>query len=157
MIDLDREVTAWSNAAAAAGCAGAERAAELRDHLYSEIEAARSRGLSDEQAFAAAVAKLGTPAQLAAEHAKNRTALGVVCSAVSRDERLAGRGVPRAVLRAHALTWAAVMVSLSFLMVRVGVRKDTAWVLSSVLIPLWYASELLVRRWLRHRPDAAAR
>ncbi|MES2148870.1 MAG: permease prefix domain 1-containing protein [Pseudomonadota bacterium] len=64
MFQLDLAVRQW--------CAGApERVREeLADHLYCEVEAGLACGLGEEQAFEAALARLGAPGALAAEFLK---------------------------------------------------------------------------------------
>ncbi|HTQ81171.1 MAG TPA: hypothetical protein VMM92_14325 [Thermoanaerobaculia bacterium] len=151
MFDLEKEVAAWSEAVHAGRCGHAGEVAELSDHLYCEIDRARATGLSDEQAFAAAVAKLGSRPELAAEHAKNRSLLQAGCAALLNGERSLARG-ERRLLIAHGLLWAALMLVYSLVSVKLEVPRTSGWLLSCVLIPGWFASELLLRRALRMKP-----
>jgi hypothetical protein len=156
MFDLEREVAAWSEAVYADDCRGAVSAAELKDHLYCEIDRARAEGLSDEQAFAAAVARLGPAPKLASEHAKNRSLLKAVCAAVTRDERR----VPsdqRWLLVAHAILWAALVIATSLVLSKTATREASEWMLIVVLIPCWLASEQILKRALRRRPTGGTR
>ncbi|MCU1348966.1 MAG: hypothetical protein JWO56_1996, partial [Acidobacteria bacterium] len=84
MFDLDREVASWSAKVHAERCQPAAGVAELTDHLYCEIDRGRARGLSDEEAFRAAIARVGSAPELTTEHAKNRSALGTVCRVAAR-------------------------------------------------------------------------
>jgi hypothetical protein len=156
MFDLDREATVWSEAVYANDCRGAASVAELRDHLYCEIDRARAEGLSDEQAFAAAVAKLGPATKLATEHAKNRSVLRAVCAAVSRDERLVSSD-QQWLLVAHAVLWAALTIGTALVLSKTATREASEWMLIVVLIPCWLASEQILRRALRRRPTGGAR
>ena len=105
MFDLEKEVAAWSAGVDAGRCRQAASVAELSDHLYCEIERAREDGLSDEQAFRAAVAKLGRADDLTTEHAKGRSVLGRLCAAAARYDD--AHGESRELLLAHAILWAA--------------------------------------------------
>ncbi len=156
MFDLEREVAAWSEAVHAGPCRRAGSVAELADHLYCEIERARAEGLADEQAFAAAVAKLGNGPELAAEHAKNRSLLASGCALAARyDPPMGGRG-SRGLLVAHGIVWAALTVSAALLLSKYGAREAFNWLLIVGLVPSWLASEQILRRALRPRPAARA-
>jgi hypothetical protein len=148
MFDLEREVTAWSEGVHAGRCRGSAGAAELKDHLYCEIESARGEGLSDEAAFAEAVRKLGRAGELAAENAKNQSALGTACAVA---EKLDGAGPKsRGLLLAHAIVWAAITVA-SALLAKASAASSSAflWQMLLVLLPGWIATEQILRRALR--------
>lgn len=155
MFDLEREVAAWSEAVHAESCGNAAHAAELSDHLHCEIERARAQGLSDEQAFKAAVAKLGAWPTLSAEEAKNRSLVGRGCALATRYQRSHAGGERRGLLVAHAMLWAALIAATALLSKgnALGVR---AWLLTGVMVPTWWASEQLLRRALRPRPTGRA-
>ncbi|MBL8113850.1 MAG: hypothetical protein JNK60_13295 [Acidobacteria bacterium] len=147
MFDLKRAVETWSHTVRAGRCEGTESVDELTDHLYCEIDRARAEGLSDEQAFAAAVARIGAPKALVAEQAKNRTLRQTVCALEARDANLPGSG--RSLLVAHAILWAAVILAASILLSKSSASTAFAFLLTGVLVPAWWASELLLRRGLR--------
>ena len=153
MFELEKEVGAWSRSVHADGCGRAASLAELSDHLYCEIDRARAEGLSDEQAFAAAVKKLGQGRELAAEHAKNRSLLGSVCAWAARFERAGSSGAGGGLLVAHAFIWAALIVASSMFMSRSLPATTSGWLLCCVILPLWWASEQILRRALRSRQD----
>jgi hypothetical protein len=149
LFDLDREVANWTAAVYAARCRPEAGVDELTDHLYCEIDRAREEGLSEEDAFRAAVDRLGSVPELVAENAKNRSALGAVCEVVAKAERsLAPEH--RRVLNVHAFIWAVAMIVTSALVKR-AVPNVTAWLLVTTLVPLWWASDQLVRHALRRR------
>ncbi len=152
MFDLEREVTAWSETVHAGRCGSASTVAELKDHLYCEIERGRAHGLSDELAFAAAVAKLGASTTLASEHAKNRSILKTVCVAAARDERRYSNGRHRNLLMAHAILWAAVILATSIMMSKSKTPDSLSLLLIIILGPCWFASEQILRRALRQGP-----
>lgn len=163
MFDLEKEVAAWSQAVHADRCRNADEVAELADHLLCEIEqlrAARSTAgrtqLSDEQAFKIAIATLGGKRGLTAEHAKNRSRIGALWAKVVRYERAQSAGLTREhsrLIAAHAILW-AVLIAASALALSKSGAKDAATGLFTVWIPLWFASELVLRRALRSRPRA---
>jgi len=150
MFDLNREVAKWTAAVHASGCRPSASATELRDHLYCEIERSRADGLSDEEAFHAAVARAGSIADLTAEHAKNRSLLGTVCRLSARvdDPRL--RREAGWLMIGNALVWATVLIVTAFLLKRHGSHGTAAW-LAIWFYPVWWTSqELLLILW-RHR------
>lgn len=151
MFDLEKEVAAWCEAVHADGCRNAASVAELRDHLYCEIDRARAEGLSNELAFAAAVTKLGPRPELTAEHAKNRSLLRTGCAMAARYERSGSSGEHRGLLIAHSILWASVMVATSMLMSKPTVSDASGWLLLGVLVPSWWGSEQILRRALRQK------
>ncbi|MEA2572400.1 MAG: hypothetical protein QOI24_4401 [Acidobacteriota bacterium] len=142
MFDLNREVAAWSAAVYAERCGAAASVAELSDHLYCEIDLGRAAGLSDEEAFRTAVARLGTASELSAENAKNRSALGAVCAVAAKLEDPVSRR-HRGLMIAHALLWATLMIALSVILKK---TELVAWTMLVILVPMWWASERLLRR-----------
>lgn len=149
MFDLDREVNAWSSAVNAERCQASGGIAELTDHLYCEIELGRAAGLSDEEAFRQATAKLGAAPELAAEHVKNRSALGAACQVAAKldDPRLTGRD--RRLMIVHGLIWAVLIIATSLFLSKVpDVSKAVQWLVLTTFIPLWWASERILRRAL---------
>ena len=152
MFDLEKEVLAWSEAMQVEGCRKSASSEELVDHLYCEIDRARKAGLSDEEAFAGAVVKLGKKQDLSQEHAKNRSLFGTACAAVARYERASGDGPGRQLLIAHAIVWAALMIALSAVLSKAAAPATQGWLLTGVMVPCWWASELVLRRALRGKP-----
>jgi hypothetical protein len=147
MFDLNREVEAWSAAVHAERCQPNAGVAELTDHLYCEIEAGRAAGLSDEEAFRGAIAKLGSAPELAAEHVKNRSALGTVCQLAGKlgDAGLSARD--RRLLIAHGIVWATLIIASSFVLTKVAdVPSVSRWLVLVTFVPLWWASEQILRR-----------
>ncbi|MCU1229931.1 MAG: hypothetical protein JWO97_2815 [Acidobacteria bacterium] len=142
MFDLNREVETWSAAVYAERCQPAASVAELSDHLYCEIDLARAAGLSDEEAFRAAVARLGSVSELSAENAKNRSAVGAACAVAAKLEGPVSRQ-HRGLLLAHALLWATLMIASAAVLKKTEIA---GWMLVAILIPLWWASEQLLRR-----------
>jgi hypothetical protein len=66
MFHLEKQIDDWCKTAAA-GHAGPDAAAELKDHLYCEIEELRQQGFSEKDAFDAATRQLGDVGKLAAK------------------------------------------------------------------------------------------
>lgn len=129
-------------------CRTASEIAELSDHLYCEIDRARAEGLSDEEAFRAAITRIGSAPQLAQEHAKNRSALrGTLCRVLAADARLEHR----APLIAHSLIWAALLLATTMVLVGQGASNAWGWFAIGVFVPLWWMSDHLLRSVLRQR------
>ena len=78
MFNLEKEIDLWCHSIRMSGWNRASQIAELKDHLYCEIEQFSKDGLSDEEAFKAATARLGDVTELSREHSKNRSVLSVV-------------------------------------------------------------------------------
>jgi hypothetical protein len=154
MFDLDREVANWTTTVHANRCQSDAGEAELSDHLYCEIERGRADGLSAEQAFHAATARLGSATQLVTEHEKNRSTLGAVCKLAVKLDGGFRSSRYRSVMLTHGMIWAALMIS-SALILRSEAPKASPLLLTMVIIPLWCSSELLLRRVLRERMPRA--
>ncbi len=145
MFDLEKEVAAWARSVHADRCRGAASVDELIDHLHCEIDHARAKGLSDEQAFAAAVARLGRAGELAAEHGKNRSWLAWVCA----NERGFASNRGRSLLLSHAIIWASLMLGTALVMSKRDDPDTFTLLLILVMLPLWGASDQILRRALR--------
>lgn len=156
MFDLNREVAAWSAAVHAERCQPAAGVAELSDHLYCEIDRARGAGLSDEEAFRTAIARLGSTVELTTEHAKNRSALGIACQVAAKFDRSASSPEHRRLLLAHALVWATLMIASALVLTKTAAPDVSGWLLTVIFIPLWWASDQLLRLALRQRPASDA-
>jgi len=152
VFDLEREVAAWSEAVHASRCRNAASVAELSDHLHCEIDRARSEGMSDEMAFAAAVAKLGEKHELSAEHAKNRSILGKIYAADARYARSISSGQHRGLLIAHAMIWAVLILASSLVMSKTDARETFVLLITCVWGPLWWGSDQILRRALHQGP-----
>lgn len=156
MFDLAKEVEAWSRAVYANRCGQDASVAELSDHLYSEIERARAEGMSDQQAFAAAVAKLGPQPELQAELAKNLSLLATGCAVAGRYERLESSGRHRQHLIAHSIVWAALILASSLLLSKTAVPDLLSLLLIGIMLPSWWASQLVLLWALRQKPAGGA-
>ena len=143
MFDLEREVAAWSASVHAERCQPEAGIAELTDHLYCEIELARAAGLSEEEAFRSATAKLGSTAELAAEHVKNRSALGDACQLAAKLEgKTPLNRQQRQLVLVHAVIWAVLIIVASLILSKTVVE----WLLVVAFVPLWWASEQILLR-----------
>ncbi len=132
MFDLDREVGTWVRRAYAGRCRErAASAAELEDHLRCEIERLEGEGLQREEAFRRAAAKLE--------------------GAVGGPEAGRRRGA-RLMMIAHGIVWAALILALAVDYHRRGDANGFSLLLITLLVPLWYASNLVVRRALHLSP-----
>ena len=75
MFDLDHAIDQWCrNAPKELRIRSIDRD-ELRDHLYCAVDRLVADGVSEEEAFAAAVADLGDTSHLAQEYRKNHSSL----------------------------------------------------------------------------------
>jgi hypothetical protein len=72
MFDLDREIDSWCRAIRLKAGKRASSIAELKDHLYCEVERLSDEDLSAEQAFLAATERIGNLEELRLEYSKNR-------------------------------------------------------------------------------------
>ena len=58
----------------------------------------------------------------------------------------------RGLLLGHAVVWATVMIASSLVLKKTTSPEISAWLLIGVFIPLWMASDLILRAALRKRP-----
>ena len=88
MFDLDREFDAWCRSIRLKGGKRAPSTAELKDHLYCEVERLSEEGLSEEQAFLAATERMGNVEELRLEYSKNRNLVATASDLLSANSRL---------------------------------------------------------------------
>ena len=166
MFDLDVELKAWSRRVLPAGCGQEdERRAELEDHVSCEIEVLKRGGMGVEQAFHAAIDRMGDQTRLAKEFAKNRSLQSTLClieggnamtdskKPLLRSAKLGG------LIIVQALIWAAVMMAVSWELGDTQ-TKDTVilwltagWFASSMLPVALMDSEMVKAEcaWIRRR------
>lgn len=158
MFDVNAAVDEWVIRTLGEQCRDSKRATELADHLHCEIEAARAEGRSAEEAFALATTRMGAPGALAEELAKNRSALAAVCEPLMREERRwRGSGSASTLLLAHALLWAAGLIASAVWLASSHADAATRWTVVGTMPPLWYASDLVVKRLLGASPARGRR
>ena len=85
MFQLDKEVDAWCATLFADRCRPEDNIDELKDHLYSEIEALVASGQSEKEAFYKATERIGNLEDLTSEYEKNRTAWSKFCAILTHD------------------------------------------------------------------------
>ncbi len=71
MFDLNRQIDLWKRAFAANRTCSTDELEELESHLREQIEAMIAAGLSQEEAFAKSISRLGDPHAVCREFAKN--------------------------------------------------------------------------------------
>ena len=145
MFELEREVRAWSEAVYATRCRSAASVAELSDHLYCEIDRARAEGMSDEQAFAAAVAKLGSASELAAEQAKGRSWLARFYAWEVRAARGASGRKQAWLSMANALIWGVAMLASGYVLRKHDVPHDARTTILLLLLMSYVGSDQILR------------
>jgi hypothetical protein len=151
MFDLDREVRAWSAQVHAERCQRSMGVDELVDHLHCEIDRVRATGMSDEDAFRAAVMRLGSISDLSAEHAKNRSALGTACEFAQAIERTPAKAEHRWLLISNAILWAALMIAASMVLAKAASPEISGSTLALMMVPLWWASDQILRQAMRQK------
>lgn len=73
MFQLDEEIEKWCKTLGIEGQDRDSNIEELKHHLYSEVKKQQVLGLSEQDAFHAAISKLGKPGELKKEFAKTAT------------------------------------------------------------------------------------
>lgn len=152
MNELDRKIADWCERIHVDRCwyRSSNRVEELKDHLFSEIEHHMASGMDEDAAFEAATLKLGNINDLEREFSKNRGWLG----RLSRNIAMSECGVTkkeRKMRMANSMIWAVLMVAsaLVFRSIDADVDKVFGYLLVLIFIPLWTASDQLMRRALR--------
>lgn len=135
MFDPDKEITAWT-ASLADRCGRAEIVAELEDHLRTDVERLTAEGLSAEQAFRSATARIGSQAALDAEYDKGLSLPGRAHRWLSRVERRGSRASRRSRGRlARSLLGAALVIAAAVVLSDLGIPQAGAYLLA-VFVPL---------------------
>lgn len=156
MSELDHKVDAWCEQIHVDRCwyRSKDSVAELKDHLYSEIERLQAeQGMDDEAAFAAATARLGDMRDLEREFSKNRGWLG----RLSRNLAMSECGISkkeRTMRRVNALIWAALILASAIVLNTADASDAYSFLLIAIFIPLWFASDQVVRRAMRKQSPA---
>jgi hypothetical protein len=103
MFDLDKEINAWCRSVHSNGWRRASSNAELKDHLYCEVERLSEEGLSEQQAFLAATERLGNVEDLRSEHSKNRNLLSVFSNYLLANSPIPSGGTSMSETRKRSL------------------------------------------------------
>jgi hypothetical protein len=125
MFHLDREIHDWSERERARRCGRTLPVAEMEDHLHCEVERLRGTGMPVEEAFAAATASLGRSIDVG---------------------RGSGAKAMRGPLLANAFVWAALILGSALLLHDEASGTTYGLLLTAVMVPLWWASDQLLRR-----------
>jgi hypothetical protein len=86
MFDLDKAIRQWCEIALSADSIHSRNIDELMDHLHCEVESIMETGkqssspISDKEAFAIAIKRVGESNVIADEYGKNRTLLQKLCA-----------------------------------------------------------------------------
>ena len=72
MFDLNRQIDLWKQTLRANAACSTDELEELESHLREELEAMIAAGLSQEEAFAKSISRLGDPHAVCREFAKNQ-------------------------------------------------------------------------------------
>lgn len=73
MFDLDQQIDRWKSAFARQAACSSDELLELESHLREDIAAVVAAGRSEQEAFRECVARLGDPAKIGGEFAKNES------------------------------------------------------------------------------------
>ena len=92
MFDLDKEIDAWCRSVHSNGWKRASSNAELKDHLYCEVERLSEEGLSEKQAFLAATERMGNVEDLRSEYSKNRNLVSTFSDLFSANSQIPSGG-----------------------------------------------------------------
>jgi len=147
MFQTEKEVRAWCASIVPDDCGQDRHLDELEDHLLSEIERLRATGLGEEQAFNAAIKRMGEAKMLMSEYSKNRSFVSRLCAL---DRKLSGTGMitdptlrkqAKRLILGHAILWAAALVACTVLFLD---SENVNTMSTLVIIPLWFASYLLI-------------
>ncbi|MFT7077119.1 MAG: hypothetical protein ACJA0P_003139 [Planctomycetota bacterium] len=140
MFHLNEQVIAWCQSVHRNGSDRDARVDELADHVFCEIAQLTATGMSDEEAFLVATARMGKADDLAIEHNKNQGSLskfGVVllamsCGSTERLRELVTRKQASALLLGVSLLVAAIMLGSAL----ITKRSDQTFIW--VLIAIWW-------------------
>lgn len=155
MFELDQAVNNWCQSVIGVvyGCTNnvEARSAELKDHLYCEIERFEAEGLSQEQAFNKATQQMGDAEELMAEYAKNKSAPGKLCletrteftqEAIERNDAMLQKRIAKLMV-GHSILFAAAMIGSALILSNTTVKEE----ITLMMITLWFGSYLLLNRF----------
>jgi hypothetical protein len=141
MFDLENDIEAWCQAVYKHHFCPQEQVAELKDHLYCEIEALLDEGLTEEEAFAEATDRLGSVVRLNQEAAKNQNSfLLSMAKTESKIERWADRYSPQQAARLNiflSLFFGAAIVISTFL-IELSPLEEHSQTVMYILIAVWF-------------------
>ena len=92
MFELDKEVDVWCRSVHSNGWKRASGNAELKDHLYCEVERLLEEGLPEKQAFLAATERMGNVEDLRLEYSKNRNLVSTFSDFLSANFQIPSGG-----------------------------------------------------------------
>lgn len=147
MFDLNEQVNQWFKTLKNAKAIDEQNIDELKDHLFSEIEAQIASGKSQEEAFIIATALLGDQQQLKQEFIKNKQKLFKLCQQqedasfdelLLKQEEKQQKGLSK-MLIGNAIIWASAMIGTALLVK----GHDNSQSITMLLVALWFASTYL--------------
>ncbi len=152
MFDLDDAIDRWCARVTAGAPMQSDLAAELADHLHVTVAALmnENEGIDANVAFQMAKQRLGESQMLNQEFEKNRSLWSRLCAfdrGVSRLPKAPEiQRVARRLLIGHAILWAAAQLATAWMVADADESKSVAVM---IMIPLWFASWLLIMRAMR--------
>jgi len=132
MFELKTEIDNWCKAAGAR--LTADTVTELRDHLASDIETLRAQGLLDQEAFATATKRIGSPDALTTEFSRN---CGAVLSV--RRESMSPKKIS-VIMIAQSLVWAVLMIAVAAKLKGTGTGTQVSMFLFFGWLMTWFIS-----------------
>lgn len=151
MFDLDREIDSWCRQVLGARCVNTAGMDELVDHVYCEVERARSEGMDDAAAFAAATSRLGEPEELAREYRKNYGPVARLFQKLLRLEYQPEYRLHYRLFIGHSVIWALAIIAAALIANSQDLQQATSFTITLFLIAGYFVSERLLRKALRKR------
>ncbi len=136
MFQLTQAIDEWVNGVQIRQCQSDAASAELKDHLWCEVEHLIDQGYSEKEAFTHATQRVGSAEMLTDEYEKNRTMKSRMCAVLTYGERDTGKmGTVLALMFAGAILLSAVVLR--------G-QSDAFMVIMLMLIALWFISNQML-------------
>lgn len=138
MFNLNQAIQQWCELVLSNDSIKSKNIDELSDHLHCEVEQFIKSGKSEEQAFKAAIEKMGEIDMLAGEYEKNRSFLQKLCAfeygtVGQYSSESSDQSKTKSKVLAQSIMWAAAMIA-SALIISNG--KEAFNVVFLVLLPL---------------------
>ena len=144
MFNLNQAIQQWCELELSNDSIKSKNIDELIDHLYCEVEQFIKNGKSEEQAFKAAIEKMGEIDMLAGEYEKNRSFLQKLCAfEYGTVGQNTNPNKTKSSILSQSILWASAMIASALIITH---EKEAFSVIFLVLLLLSLANIIALRK-----------
>lgn len=145
MFNLNQAIQQWCELVLSNDSIKSKNIDELIDHLHCEVEQFIKNGKSEEQAFKAAIEKMGEIDMLAGEYEKNRSFLQKLCAfEYGTVGQNTNQNKTKSNILSQSILWASAMIASALIITN---EKEAFSVIFLVLLPLSLANIIALRKY----------